>query len=102
MISDHQEIINPFQSQHRTLNIVKSDMSNSKPGFRNIYIEANVKSLADLIIIIYFFNMKITTAIVTVFTVFASFASAQQNSDSSSIDTYDYVIVGGGVAGKLH
>ncbi|KAG2201718.1 hypothetical protein INT46_003110 [Mucor plumbeus] len=43
--------------------------------------------------------MKITTAIVTVFTVFASFASAQQNSDSSSIDTYDYVIVGGGVAG---
>lgn len=46
--------------------------------------------------------MKITAAIVTVVTAFASFASAHQNNDFSSTDTYDYVIVGGGVAGKLH
>lgn len=43
--------------------------------------------------------MKITAAIITVVTAFASFASAQQDADTFSTDTYDYVIVGGGVAG---
>jgi hypothetical protein len=43
--------------------------------------------------------MKITAAIITVVTAFASFASAQQDANTSSTDTYDYVIVGGGVAG---
>lgn len=40
--------------------------------------------------------MKISTAIITVVTAFASFTNAQ---DSKTTDTYDYVIVGGGVAG---
>ena len=40
--------------------------------------------------------MKITAAVITVVTAFASIASAKQSSPS---DTYDYVIVGGGVAG---
>lgn len=44
--------------------------------------------------------MKISAAIITVVTAFASFASAQQDTNNtSSTDTYDYVIVGGGVAG---
>lgn len=40
--------------------------------------------------------MKISTAIVTVVAAFASFANAKE---SATTDTYDYVIVGGGVGG---
>jgi hypothetical protein len=43
--------------------------------------------------------MKISAAIVTVVTAFASFATAQ-GQNTNSADTYDYVIVGGGVGGK--
>ncbi|KAG2210317.1 hypothetical protein INT47_003302 [Mucor saturninus] len=41
--------------------------------------------------------MKISTAVITVVAAFASFTNA--HSSKSTTDTYDYVIVGGGVAG---
>jgi hypothetical protein len=42
--------------------------------------------------------MKISAAVITVITAFASFATAQEQTNNT--DTYDYVIVGGGVGGK--
>lgn len=43
--------------------------------------------------------MKISTAVITVVAAFASFTNA--HSSKSTTDTYDYVIVGGGVAGTI-